>query len=196
VKRKLFAPVLCLLFFSTALDGQVSSNDKYKGYAIEVDEDSLDVEVQQRLTPFELHQIATEYSDYNVNFTSLDLLVETMKGYYREDGRILNDFQLTSTERALMREYIRHQESENNWVEDESKQPEPKVAIHLKRAGWFKNASLSVAGLSIGLSSFLVQADPINQKTANAILISGSIVAVALQIAGNLELVKAGDEIE
>ena len=64
---------------------------------------------------------------------------------------------------------------------------------HLQRAGRYKNASIAILFGSGTTAYALIAADPINGPTASIIAVAGGIASLGLNIAGNMELIAAGN---
>jgi len=157
------------------------------------------LEVNTSLTPQELHSITAKYPEYSFYFKVKEDLFLTMSKYL-DDGKILVDWNLTKNEKLLLKKFKKAQFAEwKNSSSSNNRQPSKKIVTtgdHLKRAGKYKNASIAVLVASLTASNALIQADPINGPTAAVIGITGGLISLGLNIAGNMELMAAGKQIK
>ena len=193
MKNKLLLVVFLLPLF---LHAQNQTGIKKGDKTIVVFPSSLELgssaEILQSITPSELHQLILKYNEYSFKFKEKKDLIETMSSYFSVEGLVDVDFDLTPTEVKLIRKY-------NSYLERDLKVQRiasTKASKHLTRAGIYKNASIATGIITAGASYSLISSDPGIQETAAAIAISGSIVAVILNVAGNFQLIKAGRKLE
>ena len=171
------------------------------------------------LSPENLHYITTQYVDNKFSFKDEEDLRSTMSSYLN-NGLVVVSWRLTNNERSLLKKY-KKSELENykkseiedwkkkeleDWKRNESlttirevDNSETTTAVdnnnsttageHLRKAGRYKNTSIAILIGSGTAAGALILADPI---AATVIGTVGSLASLALNIAGNMELIAAG----
>tara|TARA_B110000971_G_scaffold120363_1_gene123250 strand:- start:218 stop:853 length:636 start_codon:yes stop_codon:yes gene_type:complete len=160
------------------------------------------VEILTGLIPEELHSLTNKYSEYDYSFKDEEDLRSTMSSYLN-DGFVVVNWQLTKNEKSLLKKY--KQKAFKEWKKNESltrrkvDNSETTRAVdnnnsttageHLRKAGRYKNTSIAILIGSGTAAGALISADPI---AATVIGTVGSLASLALNIAGNMELIAAG----
>ena len=145
--------------------------------------DYREAKLTQELTPEDFHILTVMKPGYKFYFETPDNMYYLMKLY---DSEVIS-WELTIEENRNLKKFNSIQREKKTFVNS---------GQNLIRAGIFKNLALASAPVAILISNILNEASNQNAEVARSITTIGVATSVGFYIAGNIQLIMAGKNLQ